>query len=104
MYPLLKGTPRVPIWGTAKHLLKSPLFYYFLRLFIYLFMRDTQRRQRHRQREKQALCREPYVGLDPGTPESRPEPKAAGQPLRPPGISLRTYLEQQEENYENKFT
>ena len=30
-------------------------------------MRDTkQERQRHRQREKQALCREPDVGLDLG--------------------------------------
>ena len=28
--------------------------------------------QRHRQREKQAPCREPDVGLDPGTPGSRP--------------------------------
>ena len=41
-------------------------------------MRDTEReaRQRHRQREKQAPCRELDVGLDPGTPGSRPEPKA----------------------------
>ena len=37
-------------------------------------MRDTHREreaQRHRQREKQAPCREPEVGLDPGTPDSR---------------------------------
>ena len=27
-------------------------------------------RQRHRRREKQAPCREPDVGLDPGTPGS----------------------------------
>ena len=33
----------------------------FLNDFIYLFMRDTER-QRHRQREKQAPCREPDVG------------------------------------------
>ena len=33
-------------------------------------------RQRQRQREKQAPPREPDVGLDPGTPGSRPEPKA----------------------------
>ena len=36
-------------------------------------MRDTERargRQRHRQREKQAPCREPDVGLDPGSPGS----------------------------------
>ena len=32
-------------------------------------MRDTER-QRHRQREKQAPCREPDVGLDPGSPGS----------------------------------
>ena len=42
-------------------------------------MRDAERereRQRHRQREKQAPCREPDVGLHPGSPGSRPEPKA----------------------------
>ena len=33
-------------------------------------------RQRHRQKEKQAPCREPDVGLDPRTPGSGPEPKA----------------------------
>ena len=50
-------------------------------------MKDTQReRQRHRQREKQAPRREPDVGLDPGTPGSRPEPKADTQLLSHPGI------------------
>ena len=42
-------------------------------------MRDTQReereKQRHRQREKQAPWREPHMGLDPGSPGSRPELK-----------------------------
>ena len=36
-------------------------------------------RQRHRQREKQAPCREPdvgLVGLDPWSPGSHPGPKA----------------------------
>ena len=35
-------------------------------------MRNTERRemQRHRQREKQASCREPDMGLDPGYPGS----------------------------------
>ena len=40
-------------------------------LFIYLLMRDTQRdreTERYRQREKQAPCKEPYVGLDPRSP------------------------------------
>ena len=52
--------------------------------FIYLFMKDTERerkrereRQIHRQREKQAPCREPGVGLDPRSPGSGPGPKAA---------------------------
>ena len=39
----------------------------------------TQRhkeRQSHRQREKQAPCKEPDVGLDPGSPGSHPGLKA----------------------------
>ena len=47
-------------------------------------MRDTER-QRHRQREKQAPCREPDTGLDPRTPESFPGQKADAQPLSHPG-------------------
>ena len=42
-------------------------------------MIDTDREregQRHRRREKQGPCREPDVGLDPGTLGPRPEPKA----------------------------
>ena len=52
-------------------------------------MKDTQRergKQRYRQRKKQAPCREPDVGLDPGTPGSRPGPKADAQPLSHPGV------------------
>ena len=58
-------------------------------LFIYLFTIDVERereRHRHRRREKQAPCREPNVGLDPGTPGSRPGPKAGAKPLSHPGI------------------
>ena len=43
-------------------------------------MGDTER-GRDRQREKQAPHRKPDVELDPGTPGSRPEPKADAQPL-----------------------
>ena len=42
--------------------------------------------ERDRRREKQAPCREPDVGLDPGTPRSRPGPKAGAKPLSHPGI------------------
>nr|XP_055162231.1 ESX-1 secretion-associated protein EspI-like isoform X3 [Nyctereutes procyonoides] len=56
-------------------------------LFIHERHTHTQReRQRRRQREKQAPCREPDVGLDSGTPGSRPEPKGDAQRLSHPGI------------------
>ena len=38
------------------------------------------------QGEKQVPCREPDVGLDPGTPGSRPGPKACAKPLSQGGI------------------
>ena len=43
-------------------------------------------RQRHKQREKQAPCGDPSVGLDPRTLGSRPELKADFQILSHPGI------------------
>ena len=62
--------------------------YYFFKDFIY---RDRERgAERHRQREKQAPCREPGVRLDPGTPDSGPGLKAGAKPLSHPGI-LRTF-------------
>ena len=52
-------------------------------------MKDTKRkRQRHRQKEKQAFYREPNVGLYPGTPGSCPEPKADAQPLSHTGVPV----------------
>ena len=45
--------------------------------------------QRHRQREKQAPCREPDAGFDPRSPGSRPGPKAGAKPLRHPGIPVK---------------
>ena len=57
-------------------------------------MRVTEKeRQRHRQREKLAIPREPDVGLNPGTLGSRPEPKADAQPLSHPGVPKHLYLE-----------
>ena len=46
-------------------------------------MRDTER---ERGREKQTPCREPDVGLDPGTPGSHPRWKAGAKPLSHSGI------------------
>ena len=59
--------------------------FFFLRFC--LFIRDTEReKQKHRQREKQAPCREPDMGLNPGCPGSRPGPKAYAKPPSHTGI------------------
>ena len=56
-------------------------------------MRDTEKkRQRHRQREKQAPCGEPDAEIDPSPPGSRPEPKADAQPLSHPAIPKKLFL------------
>ena len=46
----------------------------FKKIFFNLFIHE-----RERQRQKQASCRDPDVGLDPGTPRSCPERKADTQ-------------------------
>ena len=51
-----------------------------------MFTRDTERKQRHREREKQATPREPNVGLDPRTLGSHPEPKTDAHRLSQPGV------------------
>ena len=52
--------------GYRNHL--KIISFYFLKNF-YLFIPERHReRQTHRQREKQAPCREPDVGLDPRSP------------------------------------
>ena len=63
------------------------LTYWTFLLLNFIYSWETHReRQRHRQREKQALCRKHDVGLNPGTPGSRPEPKVDTQPLSHPCI------------------
>ena len=66
-------------------------FFYNFLLFIFLFIYDS-----HTEREGEAdtqaegeagsMHREPDVGFDPGSPGSRPGPKASAKPLRHPGI------------------
>ena len=54
------------------------LFFMFFFFKNYLFIHEKQGGgQRHRQREKQAPCKEPDVGLDPGSPGSHPVLQAA---------------------------
>ena len=62
--------------------------------------------QREREAETQAegeagsIHREPDVGLDPGSPGSRPGPKAGAKPLRHPGIPSCLILIESLFNYE----
>ena len=62
-------------------------------------MRDTHTwgggGKRHRQREKQAPCREPDVGLNPGSLGSPPELKADAQPLSHPGIPFSPFSKEE---------
>ena len=54
-------------------------FQFFKKIF-YLFVHERHRekeKQIHRQKEKEAPCWESDVGLDPGSPGSRPGLKAA---------------------------
>ena len=71
--------------GGGEHCLLN--FFFFNYLFIY-----DSHREREREAETQAegeagsMHREPDVGFDPGSPESRPGPKAGAKPLRHPRI------------------
>ena len=62
-------------------------FFFFFLIFIY-----DSHREREREAETQAegeagsMNRKPDVGFDPGSPGSRPQPKAGTKPLRHPGI------------------
>ena len=49
-------------------------------------------RQRHRRREKLAPCREPDVGLDPGSPGSCPGLKVGAKSLSHPEIPRLKFL------------
>ena len=45
-------------------------------------------KEREAEREAGSMHQEPNVGFNPGSPGSRPEPKAGAKPLRHPGIPL----------------
>ena len=80
---------RIAPWAKGRRQAAAPPrdpYKFFFKYFIYLFMRDTERMAETQAREKQAPCRDPDVGFDPGSPGSRPGPKAGAKPLRHPGI------------------
>ena len=72
------GTRVLPVVSHIFLKNKLGVLFFIFKDFIYVFMRDTQsERQRHRQREKQAPCREPDMGLYPGLQDQDPELQAA---------------------------
>ena len=48
--------------------------------------RDEREAETQAEGEAGSMHREPDVGFDPGSPGSRPGPKAGAKPLRHPGI------------------
>ena len=75
------------------HVTTLLLTVFFFKKILFIYSWDTEReRRRYRQREKQAPCRQPDVGLDSKTPGSCPEPKADAQQLRHPGIPTVDYI------------
>ena len=66
---------------------------FFLKIWPIYSWEAGGEREAETQRKKQAPCRKPDVGLNPGTPGSCPEPKADAQPLSHLGIlQIRTFL------------
>ena len=79
----------------ARKLSWAFFFSFYIYIFNFLFIYDSHthtHREREREAETQAegeagsVHREPDVGFDPGSPGSRPGPKAGAKPLRHPGI------------------
>ena len=91
-------------WGTNEEGFRLPTlpsteqlcFIFFILKILLIYSWETQKeRGRHRQRKKQAPCREPEVGLDSGSPGSHPEPKAeclTAEPPRRPNNSVLNIL------------
>ena len=67
----------------------------FLNFFLFIYDSHTHReREAETQVEGEAgsMHQEPDVGFDPGSPGSRPGPKAGAKPLHHPGIPVMAFL------------
>ena len=64
-----------------------PDSFFFFKIFN-LFIHERHR-ERERQTDRQAPCREPDMGLDPGSPGSRPRLKAGAKPLSHPEFLMK---------------
>ena len=57
-----------------------------------VIQREREAETQQAEGEAGSMHREPDVGFDPGSPGSRPGPKAGAKPLRHPGIPSRMFL------------
>ena len=63
------------------------MYIFFKKLFMIVTERERERgAETQAEGEAGSMHREPDVGFDPGSPGSRPGPKAGAKPLRHPGI------------------
>ena len=60
-------------------------FFFFLRFYLFIHKRDTERGRDTGRGRSRPPCREPDVGLDPQSLGSCPGPKAGTKPLSYPG-------------------
>ena len=76
----------LPLW--------EPQFLGVFFLFVFVFYDSHREREAETQAEGEAgsMHWEPDVGFDPGSPGSRPGPKAGAKPLRHPGIPRIVFL------------
>ena len=81
-YMLANQTPIKKIYKKNQREEKQIFFFFLKILFIHEVHTQRERgAETQAELEKQAPCREPDVGLDPGTPGSGPGPKAGAKPL-----------------------
>ena len=79
----------VQLWIVIIEILEEFSLKFFFNFYLFVIVTH---RERENEAETQAegeagsMHREPDVGLDPGSPESRPGPKAGAKLLRHPGI------------------
>ena len=60
---------------------------FFLNFYLFMIVTERERgTETQAEGEAGSMHREPDVGFDPGSPGSRPGPKAGAKPLRHPGI------------------
>ena len=73
---------------------KTNISFIFLEDILFIWEREREREIAPAEGEGEAdsLHREPNVGFDPGSPGSRPGPKAGAKPLHHPGIPKLIYL------------